>query len=171
MHNTKKLCIWLVILTFFFACKEKKTDTITSNKKLDVYSYAELEPLLKTDDNKTHIINFWATWCKPCVEELPIFQEVDQTYDSEKVEVILVSLDFPDKIDTNLKSFIAEHNITPRVIVLDDPHENEWIPKIDPEWSGALPATLIFNKQKRAFYEQSFTKEKLEVELKKFMKL
>jgi len=81
----------------------------------------------------------------------------------------LVSLDFPDKLDSNLIPFIKKNSIQPKVILLDAPNENEWIPKIDESWSGAIPATLIYNKNKRSFYEQSFTREELINELERFI--
>ena len=138
---------------------------------IETYSFSELEPLLNYNDNNTYVINFWATWCKPCVEEMPYFQELHNTYSDQNVKVILVSLDFPDKIESQLMPFIKDKKLTPLVVLLDDPDENYWIPKIDESWSGALPATLIYNKNKRAFYEQSFTKESLFKEIKKFTKL
>ena len=63
---------------------------------------------------------------------------------------------------------MEKHQIAEKVVLLDDPNENEWIAKIDSSWSGAIPATIIFNKNKRAFYEQSFTKEALFEEVEKF---
>lgn len=171
MH-TSIFSILIFVCFSLTSCKEKTNDSISDNNQtVEVYNFSQLEPLLHVDDNNTYVINFWATWCKPCVKELPIFQEVHDNYVSKNVKVLLISLDFPEKIETQLKPFIKKHSVTPKVILLDDPHENIWIPKVDKSWSGALPATLIYNKEKRAFYEQSFTKESLLKELKKFTKL
>ena len=167
----KRLIIILLAITNLISCSKKGENSNTTEATFTIYNFEELKPVLEPKDDATYIVNFWATWCKPCIEELPIFQEIHDRYSSKNVKVILVSLDFPEKIETQLKPFIAEYELTPRVILLNDPHENEWIPKIDPEWSGALPATLIYTKNKRAFYEQSFTKEALLEELKKFTKL
>ncbi len=82
----------------------------------------------------------------------------------EEVEVL-------KRVRRKEKLHVKKNNITPQVILLDDPNENEWIPKVDESWSGALPATLIYNKDKRAFYEQSFNKESLLKEINKFTKL
>lgn len=160
-------------LILAFSCKKPTTEVTPPAKMVDVktVNYSELEPMLNYNDNNTYVINFWATWCKPCVEEMPYFQELHNTYSDQNIKVILVSLDFPDKIESQLIPFIKEKKLTPQVVLLDDPDENYWIPKIDESWSGALPATLIYNKDKRAFYEQSFTKESLFKEIKKFTKL
>ena len=81
-----------------------------------------------------------------------------------------MSLDFPDKFETQLIPFVKKNNLIPQVILLDDPDENGWIPKVDKSWSGALPATLIYNKNKRKFYQKPFTKETLFNEVNTFIK-
>lgn len=168
-----------VLLLFIVSCKnETKPDvavsanveSIQENATLEIYDYNGLEKFLKTDSDKTYIVNFWATWCAPCVKELPYFEQINSSYKNKKVEVILVSLDFPKKYDSNLKPFIKEKQLKSKVVALNDPDSNSWIPKISEDWSGAIPATLIFNKDKRQFYEQSFTYDELETEIKQFLK-
>ncbi|MCF6347562.1 MAG: TlpA family protein disulfide reductase [Flavobacteriaceae bacterium] len=163
--------ILFLLLIVIYSCKKEVKVIISSNENevIEVYNYSELELILNTIDDNTYVINFWATWCAPCVKELPYFQELHNTYDKGNVKVILVSLDFPDKLESQLIPFVVKKNITAQVILLDDPNENIWIPKIDKSWSGALPATLIYNKNKRVFYEQSFTKELLFKEIEKFI--
>jgi hypothetical protein len=69
-----------------------------------------------------------------------------------------------------LKPFIQEKKLKSKVVALNDPDANFWIPKISEDWSGAIPATLIYNKEKRQFYEQTFKYEELETQLKQFLK-
>ncbi len=166
-----KRLVFLLLVIFVYSCnkEKKKTIQLNENENIEVYSFKQLEPLLHTDDNAVHVVNFWATWCSPCVKELPYFQELQDAYSKQNLKVILVSLDFPDKLESQLIPFIKRENIIPQVILLDDPDENFWIQRIDSTWSGALPATLIYNKNKRAFYEQSFTKELLFKEIEKFI--
>lgn len=137
---------------------------------IPVYNFTELDPILNRQDEKTYIFNFWATWCKPCVAELPYFEKINEAYGKKDVEVILVSLDLPDHWESRLVPFVKKRNIKSKVIVLDDPKQNHWIPKVDQDWSGAIPATLIFNGQNRTFYERSFTYEELENVLNEFLK-
>ena len=115
-------------------------------------------------------MNFWATWCKPCVEELPYFEQLREEYKDDKVEVILISLDLPNQIESRLKPFIKEHELRSQVVLLNDPNQNEWIPKVDPHWDGAIPATLVYNKNERRFYPKSFTYEELEQTIKHYLK-
>lgn len=83
--------------------------------------------------------------------------------------MILISLDFPSKYESKLKPFIVDKKLQSKVVALDDADANSWIPKVDESWSGAIPATVIFNKNKRKFYEKSFTYDELETELKQFL--
>lgn len=135
---------------------------------IPVYNFNELEPLLKKKDDKTYIINFWATWCAPCIKELPYFEKINQEGKAKNWKVILVSLDMPSMWKSKLIPFIRNKDIKSEVVVLDDPDQNSWIPKINKNWSGAIPATLIYNRNKRKFYEQTFTYETLNKELSEF---
>ena len=149
----------------------EKEAIVKSEDSLKVFDFNELQTYLSTKDvNKTYVINFWATWCAPCVKELPYFETLNANYSDKNVEVILVSLDFPRQIETKLKPFLKKKALKSEVVVLDDVDANSWIPKVNENWSGAIPATLIYNKQKKAFYERSFNYEELENELKQFIK-
>lgn len=131
------------------------------SQDVKVLTFNQLSPLLNKESDTTWVVNFWATWCLPCVKELPHFQKLHDDYSSKKLKVLLVSLDFEKHLETRLLPFIQKNNITPEVILLNAPDANAWIDKVDTSWSGALPATLIFNRQVRKFYEQSFTYEEL----------
>jgi len=152
------------------ALEDEELKPIAVNQDLEIYDYDGLKPLINKKDDKVHVVNFWATWCAPCVKELPYFETINKNYKSEGVEVLLVSLDFPSKYDTNLKPFIKKRQLKSKVVAFDDKNQNRWIPAINEDWSGAIPATIIYNKEKRQFYEKSFTLEELETELKQFLK-
>ncbi|APY00981.1 TlpA disulfide reductase family protein [Lacinutrix venerupis] len=178
----------LLLFLLIFACKQNtsqedvklETETVANvqnanqdiNLKdidLKVYNFNELEPLLNKTEDKIYVVNFWATWCAPCVKELPYFEALNENYKNKNVEVLLVSLDFPKQYDTKLKPFIAKHKLKSEIVVLNDVDANTWIPKVDKEWTGAIPATIIYNKNKRVFFEKSFTLEELELEVDKFI--
>ncbi|MCK0108941.1 TlpA family protein disulfide reductase [Flavobacteriaceae bacterium S0825] len=148
-----------------------KTETSTNNDvKLEIHDFNGLEPYLTRTDDKIYVVNFWATWCAPCIKELPHFEALNANYKGENVEVILVSLDFPHQFETKLKPYIKEHDLKSKILVLDDVDMNTWIPKVDENWDGAIPVTIIYNKDKRKFYDQTFTYDVLENELKQFLK-
>lgn len=132
------------------------------------YTFDTFEHYLKKDTDTLYVVNFWATWCMPCVEELPYFEEITEKYQDKKVKVILVSLDMPKKVESNLLPFIKQRQLKSEIIYLNDPNANAWIEKVDTTWSGAIPATLIYKGTQRQFYEQSFTYQELEEAMKPF---
>lgn len=143
--------------------KSKPVETYSKNgAKVKAYDFKGLEYFLNKKDDKTYVINFWATWCVPCVEELPYFEKLNKEYKDDNVEVLLVSLDMAKMIESKLLPYVKKNKLKSDIIVLRDPDSNMWIPKIDKDWSGAIPATLIYNRNSRAFYEQSFTYKELE---------
>jgi thiol-disulfide isomerase/thioredoxin len=176
---------WVIIFVILFiSCKDKKSSdviNVISNKEinvsiedatevnLEVYDFNGFKKFLNKKDDKIYVVNFWATWCAPCVKELPYFEDINQVYQSKNVEVILVSLDFPHLYDSKLKPFIKDNNLKSKVIALDDADMNTWIPQIDKNWSGSIPATIIYNKNDSKFFEQSFTYEGLENEIIKLL--
>ena len=164
---------WIAFLFLFNACGEGQQTADTSSTaseenaseqitdegnvaNIPVYDFKGFEPLLYINNDTTYVVNFWATWCKPCVAEMPYFEQLHDNYKDQKVKVLLVSLDFSTQIEKKLIPFIEKRQLKPEVIVLDDPDANGWIDKVDPKWSGAIPATIIFKGDKRGFFEQSF---------------
>jgi len=168
----------IIVLFSVLSCKNEQKVPLVADAELDsskeieleIYDYAGLEAFLNKKDENTYVVNFWATWCAPCIKELPFYERLNETYTVKGVEVLLVSLDFPKQYETKLKPYIRDNKLKSKVIALNDTDSNYWIPKISEDWTGALPATLIYNKDKRQFYEKSFTYEELETELKHFLK-
>ena len=168
----------VLIFVVTTSCKDNKSEKVTTNAEvkedknlqsnidLEIYDFEGFKPFLNKKDDKTYVVNFWATWCGPCVKELPYFEKLNSEYSNKNVEVILVSLDFPHMYDSKLKPFIVKKDLKSKVIVLNDDNENKWINEIDASWSGSIPATIIYNKNGRKFFEKSFTYEELEQEVK-----
>jgi thiol-disulfide isomerase/thioredoxin len=127
-----------------------------------VIKYPELEKMLNQRNDTVYVYNFWATWCVPCVKEIPSFVKLDSLYRNKKVKTVLVSLDFKRELDSRLKPFIEKNKITSQVFLLDENDYDYWIPRIDSSWGGAIPATLIVTKNKKYFYDKEFTFELLE---------
>lgn len=165
-NTTKKSEIEVVELSKNDIQLSKLIDSV----QLEVYDFNGLEKLLNQKNGKIYVINFWATWCAPCVKELPYFEKINSKYKADNVEVILVSLDFPHVYDSKLKPFIKAKKIESKVVALDDADMNTWIPKVDETWSGSIPATIIYRNDERKFFEKSFTFEELDTEIKQFLK-
>lgn len=99
----------------------------------------------KNKSDTVYVINFWATWCKPCLEEMPNFELAAQHFAGNKVRFIMVSNDFKKQIESKLKPYLAENNLKNKVYYMNETNPNDWIERVDPNWQGSLPATLIFN--------------------------
>lgn len=136
-------------------------------QKIEYIKIPELEKILQNRDNKLYVLNFWATWCAPCVSEISNFEKVAKDYSAEKVRFILVSLDFPSEVEKQLIPFLKKNKITLNVAVMMDVDYNKWIDKIDPQWQGDIPATLFFNNTRKSkfFHSGGVT----EPELKKYI--
>ena len=123
---------------------------------------------LNTESDTVFVVNFWATWCAPCVAELPAFEKLHKRYSKEKVQVILVSNDFKKQVETRLKPFVRKKKLKSQVLFMDESNPNNWINLVSPEWSGAIPATLIISKRKNKvlFFEKPLKYKDLEEALR-----
>lgn len=108
-----------------------------------------VERILAAEADTTYVINLWATWCKPCVEELPYFNAVDSALTGTAVRVILLSLDAQSRWETALLPFLQTHPMRAEVWALYPERPSDWIDRIAPEWSGAIPGTLFLNGKTR----------------------
>jgi len=136
-------------------------------QKIEYIKIPGLEKILNSDENKLFIVNFWATWCAPCVSEIPNFENVSKSCNPDKVRFILVSLDFPSQVEKQLVPFLKKNGITLNVVVMQDLDYNSWIDKVDPKWQGDIPATLFFNNTRKTRYFHSG--ELTESDLRKFI--
>jgi thiol-disulfide isomerase/thioredoxin len=131
-------------------------------QEIKVYQqFSDFQPSLQKSNDTTYVVNFWATWCKPCIEELPEFQALNKKYKEQKFKMILVSLDFEKQLDSKVKPFIEEKGIEAEVVLLADSKQHLWIDQVNKEWSGSIPVTLIYNKDFNFFKEGSMTFEEL----------
>ncbi len=124
-------------------------------------TFNDFEPHLHLQNDTTYLVNFWATWCTPCVEELPAFERIGEEYRHHMVKVLLVSLDFPGQIESRLVPFLEQNEIQSEVLVLNDPDANKWIDRVDLSWSGSVPATLIYHGSDRTFHEGAYQYDEL----------
>jgi len=133
-----------------------------NDQSIKVVDFDTFAPRLNKNDGTVYVVNFWATWCAPCVREIPAFEKLYATYKDQNVHVLLVSLDFPNHLESRVIPFVESHNVQSEVLLLDEPNANRWIPLVSDEWTGAIPATVIYNSEFRQFYQREFTFEELE---------
>lgn len=147
---------YFIILSFIFSLFNGKSQTVSRVYKIDGLVNRINDP------DTTYIINFWATWCKPCVAELPSFDSLSKI---SKVKILLVSLDFKEDIEKKVNPFLKSHNIKMECVLLDEINGNDFINKIDKSWTGAIPATLFKNKEHRIFIEKKMHLSELQKHL------
>lgn len=149
----------LYILIIFVLCLAKSSVA----QELKVIKYTDLAKIIESKEGDLKVINFWATWCRPCVKELPQFEALQEKYQSKGLEMILVSFDFVEQLEKANK-FASSKGLKSTLYLLDETDYNAFIDKIDPSWSGAIPATLMIDNRndKRAFFEKEFHEGELE---------
>ena len=153
-----KLCrFFLVALAATFCFLSAATA-----QKAIVVKFDALQKILETKSDQIQVINFWATWCAPCVKELPLLEKLN-AQKNLNTKITLINLDYADKLD-KVNEFMARKNIQSDVLLLDDIDYNSWIDKVDKSWGGAIPATLIINPRtgKRKFVEKELKEGELE---------
>jgi thiol-disulfide isomerase/thioredoxin len=123
----------------------------------------ELKKVMEEPGEGIRVINFWATWCAPCVKELPLFEKLNR--ERKDVAVTLVSMDMDlDPNPAKVHKFVARKKIASTVLILDESDPNAYIDEIEKQWSGALPATMVINSKtgKRKFVEKELHEGDLE---------
>lgn len=114
------------------------------------------------------IINFWATFCAPCVKEIPYFQSTAAKYKQAGVELLLVSLDLPDAYPGKIGAFAQQHHYTVPIRWLDETNAGYFFRGIDPKWSGGMPATLFINN--KTHYHQFFDRQLTDLQVEPAIK-
>lgn len=141
-------------------------------QQVTVIKLPELQKRLSRQNDTTYVVNFWATWCAPCVKELPHFDQLTTTYAKQKVKVLLVSMDYASQLDKKVKPFVAKRGLRSEVVLLNEPDPNSWMDKVDTKWTGAIPFTILVNsaKKKRVTFEQELTAAELNKQVQAFVK-
>ena len=139
---------------------------VSAQNPVEIIKYTDLNKLMQKDDG-IYVINFWASWCGPCVVEMPYFETLANDFRINNVKVVFISLDFKRDLEI-VKRFVENKKINSPVYILDEPDYDSWIDKVSIKWSGSIPATLISQGNKKEFYEQSFDYQTLTEKIKHF---
>jgi len=154
-----KICSFLLLVLASFSLKAQ---SIQSYKAEDVLNRI-------SNPDTFYVVNFWATWCGPCVKELPEFDKLQEVLKDRPVKILLVSTDFKEDYPGKIAKFIKRKKLSHEVIWLNESKPNEFIPKLAAEWGGAIPATLLFygKNQYRNFFEGAVTAKQLTLLIEK----
>lgn len=160
MKNILLIALFLLLVTTTFSQTIKKVKV------------TEVEEYVKNSDHPI-VLNCWATWCAPCIEEIPYFMETVKKYSDQKVELLLVSLDFASSYPNKIQEQIKKKKFDATFFWLNETNADYFCPKIDPRWDGTLPSTLFVNPKTgyRQFFGRPMTDRQVELEVKKLVGL
>lgn len=132
--------------------------SLSLSAQVKLLTLKELDKRIAKGNDTTYVINFWATWCTPCVEELPYFEKLNTEYKNKPVKVILLSFDSKSKLQSRVIPFVKDQKLEAEVYLINEKDQQTYIEKIDKKWSGSLPATLFINNKNknRLFYSKPF---------------
>lgn len=150
----------IVILLLTFSLK-------SYSQQVKLITIDQLQERIKVGKDSTYVVNFWATWCAPCIKELPHFEKLSADHKTEKLAVLLISVDFKSKLTSTVVPFVKRKNLKNQVFLLNESNPQEYIDRVDPSWSGSIPATLFIKGDNRKFLESELTYEQLLTEYKK----
>ena len=159
-----------LLISFFIIVFLSGLNTATG-QNIPKWKLSDLQAAIANADKPT-IFNFWATFCKPCIEEIPYFQELTKKYESAGVQLVLISLDLSEAYPKQIASFATKFKFDAPVKFLDETNADLFCPVVDSSWSGAIPASLFVNNKTgyRKFYEEQISKKKLENEIQSMVK-
>lgn len=140
----KRILLSIVLISFILS---------PAKSAVPVFDFTQFESRVQQNNDTLYIVNFWATWCKPCVAELPIFEALQQTYSQKPVKIILVSQDAKART-TQVSDFLKNNNYTSECFILSAGNPNVWINKIDSNWSGLIPMTVLYKSGKKVYIHE-----------------
>ena len=148
----KIVCFTLVVLFFI---------NNTKAQSIQIVKFDGLKNIIFNKSDTTYVINFFASWCKPCLEEIPTFIQFIDSTKNTKTKVLFVSVDLKNELNKSLIAVVKKYSLPP-IYLLDESNGNNWISDIDKNWSGAIPATLIVKKgRKKHFITSTITYQNL----------
>jgi len=124
--------------------------------------------LIQQRNGKVLLLNVWATWCVPCKEEFPDLVKLADYYQDRDVEIVGLSVDYPDEVQSKILPFLRQHHANFKVYVKHFSSDEAFINSLGQEWNGGIPATFIFDisgrRQAYIFGKKDFNYFKQEIE-------
>lgn len=149
-HQACRLILKIIQFFFIFisavlllsACGQKSVRTEIEVLPVDSSGVVQL---LESHRGNYVFLNIWATWCQPCIEEFPDLIRLADNYKDQNIKFIALSVDYPDEVDSKIKPFLQSADVNFPVYVQNFKQQDKLINLLNPDWNGAIPATLIFD--------------------------
>ncbi len=118
----------------------------TSLPKVEKITFPELEQIMHRDSGKVVFVNLWATWCKPCMVEMPALLRLKKTFSKKKFTLILLSTDDADDLERDVRPMLRKMGVGFTTYIVKDSPEPFMI-AMNPKWNGAigLPMTYVYD--------------------------
>ena len=141
---------------------------VCNSQSIPKWKIEEVVRSFTNNSDTVYVVNFWATFCKPCNEEIPDFIKIVKKYEGQKVKLLLVSLDLPSYYPVRIAAFIKKNNYKTNHVWLNETDADHFCPLIDSTWSGAIPSTIIVNGKTgyRKFVEDQISPADFEAAIK-----
>jgi thiol-disulfide isomerase/thioredoxin len=178
--GTKTFLAGLVFVLIFaggaFAQKKKPTPKRTPKPtpnanlpKVTQINEVSIKAALKPN-GKPLLVNFWATWCVPCVEEFPDLVKLDAEYKG-RIDFITISLDDLAEIRRDVPKFLSDMKAEMPAYLLRTADENAVITSITKDWQGGLPFTILYNEKGEIAYfvQGKFKPDLMRAEIEKLL--
>jgi thiol-disulfide isomerase/thioredoxin len=117
-----------------------------SQEIISINNVNDIVNIKNQNAGKVFAINFWASWCKPCVNEFPALVKLNKNYNSRNFNLIFISLDFKEEVSTKLLPFLKINDVDYTTYYLDTNSPEEIMDYLNKKWDGGIPATFIFDK-------------------------
>jgi peroxiredoxin len=132
------------------AYMEKLAEEPVAISKADTLVLRELR---KNGSGKFRLVNFWATWCPPCVAEFGEFVTVNRMYRHRDFELVTVSVNQPDEENQVLR-FLKKEQASNRNLIFSSSDRERLMETFDPEWQGAVPYTVLLDPEGKVIYRE-----------------
>ncbi len=149
----KSILVLSLVFSLSSGVPELRSQTHRPVRSVEPINEQGLRQLIHERAGRILLLNVWATWCKPCVEEFPGLIRLQQTYRDSLVDIVAISVDYPDEVASKIIPFLDSLGVSFTVFVADIPKPEDLITTLNPAWSGAVPATFVFDRhgRRRAF--------------------
>jgi thiol-disulfide isomerase/thioredoxin len=125
-----------------------------SEPKVGALKPADFAKFKDSAKGKVLVLNFWATWCGPCVAEFPELVALDAKYRDKGVKLVGITADDPGDVQPKVIPFIKKQKVTFDIVLQDTEDPQEMMDQINKEWPGVLPATFVYDKQGNLAYSR-----------------
>ena len=159
--------IFIFLVLLLIGCDAPKTDRVSNKDQYLIPATAEeILKNVKNADARVVLVNVWATWCQPCVEEFPDLMAVYQEYKDQGLKLVFISADFEGQTDSAIAFLKAQGVDFPSYLKLSS--DRAFINTLDPNWPGAIPATWLYDSEgnKRYFWLGKTSREQFEKKIR-----